>query len=792
MPLNRPILDDRSYQQLRDELVARIPVYAPEWTDHNPSDPGITLIELFAFLGENLLYRFNQLPDATYLEYLRLLQIPLRPAVPALAMLELSTERTEGVRVPIGTEAKAGDLAFETRDEVRVLPVTAVACCKAMDARPNPDTEQDAAEWFELAYQAYKQGAGGVRPPTVGSVTFNRQVSVGGASSFRLQGGQSFSSGGDSEAGLGGSAEIAPTPGYGDVVAYSTKQLGPDGELPLDLDESVDGMLWVAVLAASADVAGTLRGALAAHENAPLLLNLGFVPDIRIDPDDTAPGAAFVELVRCPGEGASGARHAVQWEIATGALDAGTKMPLYRALEPAGDTTEGLSREGVVRLRLPADLDELGLFPLDDPSQAGTGDRPPLLDEELDERVLFWLRAYRLDNTGFGQIMHLGANDTSAVQSRTAGAELLGTGTGQPGQSYPLVNRQVLAGSLRLQVEEPRSWTDWSEVGSLHASGESDRHYLLDAEAGRVSFGNALRGRVPQIGERVRVVEYRYGGGAAGNVAAGAIAKLAGPSGVKVTNPLAAYRGADAETLENALERIPGELRRRDRAVTRGDFSELAVATPGADLIRAESLPLRAPERPGVDTAGAVSVVVWPRQDPTHPNAPLPDRNQIARVCAWLDARRLVTTELYVRPPRYRRIAIAVGIVVEDDHGIDAVRHWVELVLRQFLAPVPPYGPDGKGWPLGRKVLAAELEAAVLQVEGVDYLEGLKLRELNESEDSREVGLDEDQVVELAAISVESGPVTVDPGAGLTPSDRLPDGGDRRPAVPVPVIREEC
>ena len=65
MPLPSPILDDRSYQQLRDELIRRIPVYAPEWTDRNPSDPGITLIELFAFLGENLLYRFNQIPDAT-------------------------------------------------------------------------------------------------------------------------------------------------------------------------------------------------------------------------------------------------------------------------------------------------------------------------------------------------------------------------------------------------------------------------------------------------------------------------------------------------------------------------------------------------------------------------------------------------------------------------------------------------------------------------------------------------------------------------------------------------------
>src|SRR5438128_9601027 len=96
MPIPNPILDDRSYQQLRDELVGRIPVYAPEWTDHNASDPGITLIELFAFLGENLLFRFNQIPDATKLAFLKLLQIPLRPAVPARAMVTLASSDPTG------------------------------------------------------------------------------------------------------------------------------------------------------------------------------------------------------------------------------------------------------------------------------------------------------------------------------------------------------------------------------------------------------------------------------------------------------------------------------------------------------------------------------------------------------------------------------------------------------------------------------------------------------------------------------------------------------------------------
>jgi len=55
-----PVLDERSYKQLEEELVGRIPVYSPEWTDFNASDPGVTLIELFTFLAESLLWQIDK------------------------------------------------------------------------------------------------------------------------------------------------------------------------------------------------------------------------------------------------------------------------------------------------------------------------------------------------------------------------------------------------------------------------------------------------------------------------------------------------------------------------------------------------------------------------------------------------------------------------------------------------------------------------------------------------------------------------------------------------------------
>ncbi|PJF40823.1 MAG: baseplate protein J [Chloroflexi bacterium] len=76
MPLRLPDLDKRTYEQLVEEARSRIPALYPEWTDHNPSDPGIIMIELFAWLSEMVMFRLNRIPDETYRVFLDLLNEP--------------------------------------------------------------------------------------------------------------------------------------------------------------------------------------------------------------------------------------------------------------------------------------------------------------------------------------------------------------------------------------------------------------------------------------------------------------------------------------------------------------------------------------------------------------------------------------------------------------------------------------------------------------------------------------------------------------------------------------------
>ena len=94
MPLQLPVLDDRNFEQLLEEARRRIPVYTPEWTNFGvESDPGITIVQLFAFLTESLLYRANRIPDRNRLKFLQLLGIPLQPAAPADGLIAIRNER---------------------------------------------------------------------------------------------------------------------------------------------------------------------------------------------------------------------------------------------------------------------------------------------------------------------------------------------------------------------------------------------------------------------------------------------------------------------------------------------------------------------------------------------------------------------------------------------------------------------------------------------------------------------------------------------------------------------------
>src|SRR3954454_10944831 len=111
MPLQPPNLDDRTFDQLVAAARARIAATAPEWTDLSPGDPGMTLVEVFAYLAETMIYRLNRVPDKLYVEFLRLIGVRMGP--PAAASVKVTFTRDKGaprteIEIPRGTRISTG------------------------------------------------------------------------------------------------------------------------------------------------------------------------------------------------------------------------------------------------------------------------------------------------------------------------------------------------------------------------------------------------------------------------------------------------------------------------------------------------------------------------------------------------------------------------------------------------------------------------------------------------------------------------------------------------------------
>src|SRR5579864_4672694 len=106
MPLQPPHLDNRTYAQILSDLQFRIPRYTKEWTNYNDSDPGMTLLQLFAWLSDQMRYQMNQVPMRNYVKFLKLLGQELQPALPALARLTFTTSGGTAIASPVPLHAQ--------------------------------------------------------------------------------------------------------------------------------------------------------------------------------------------------------------------------------------------------------------------------------------------------------------------------------------------------------------------------------------------------------------------------------------------------------------------------------------------------------------------------------------------------------------------------------------------------------------------------------------------------------------------------------------------------------------
>jgi baseplate J-like protein len=762
VPLTIPNLDDRRYQELLDEALARVPVYTPEWTNFNKSDPGVTLIEIFAFMTENLLYRANQVPERNRKKFLKLLNVPLQPATSARGLATITNEKglLQTFTFNDGVEMRSGKVPFRTTRPLDVLPVEGRIYFKQSVA-----ASPQVMDYYQQLYASFR-GSPKDPPPKLYQ-----------AAAFPLPGGD-----------------------------------------PVDLSQTVDGYLWLALFVRQGDKpaqADAARDAIAGKT-----LTVGVVPFLEnntaVLPSGravSAPSSVTLEF-DIPSIPASG-----------GLVDSQNREPQFRPL-PSNPSTDVFAQPGVVDVILP-DKNSLYLWNNIDPLESGVGKLPPSLeDTSLNDRLITWLRI-RPSATTPAQFKWIGINCVPISQRERISAEILPDGTGEPDQIVKLSHAPVLSKTVTVSVTTRGVQQTWTEVEDIFLAGAEvpvpdlrlppgspvppfdpakARVFVLDPEAGQITFGDGAHGGRPPEGATMRA-SYDFSQGAAGNVGPDSINQApALPDGFKVDNPVRTWGGADAETPAEGEKQIARYLQHRDRLVTAYDFEVVTLRTPGVEIGRVEVLPNFHPElssRRGGDAAGAVTLMLIPTFDPVTPDAPSPSNDFLETVCGYLDNRRLVTTEVYLRGPEYVGIWISIGIQPLPGMNSAPVREAVKAAVLEFLAPIvggpqqlpsdpatlltaPQSAPVYKGWPMGKPVISLEIMAVAGRTPGVEFVQEVLLAQSAAAVPQVEItGL---QLPRVLGISV-----TIGPALSL---DELRGGTTQAAATPgaaqLPVIPGEC
>ncbi|MEM6679618.1 MAG: putative baseplate assembly protein [Pseudomonadota bacterium] len=364
--------------------------------------------------------------------------------------------------------------------------------------------------------------------------------------------------------------------------------------------------------------------------------------------------------------------------------------PVWRRLPIIEDTTAAFLREGTLRIAGPQ-------------ASVPTVERP-------DDPPLHWIRlrlaagAYPAGRPAI--IDALWPNTVPARQETTRRDEFVAEATGLPDQEHTLARAPVITGSVELFDNEG---TVWEQVETLAEAGPDEPVYELEPAKGLLCFGTGRNGRIPAAGLELFARQYRHGGGAAGNVPAGAVSALVSTlRGVaKVENRLAARGGADAETADELAQSAPARLRGGNRLITAADFAAEAARPP--QVARAHALAAFHPDFPALETPGVVTLLVLPESDAMPP--PAPDPALLNAIVANMEPRRPIGVEIVATGPAYRRVSVEATVDASPRASLDAVRNAVTAALDGALSPLH--------WPFGRDLRPVLLLGPMQSVEGV-------------------------------------------------------------------------
>ena len=605
-------LDDEQFEEIVEKAIKMIPNLYPEWTDYNVHDPGITMLEVLAWLKEIQQFHMDQIGPFHIRKYLMLLGEQPQKIIPAKSRISVSGINA-GVVLPRGSRFLASDIEFESTKTRYLDPARIVRLVSTDPLQTVEGGNSIAVGRGNMHFPLFGHSPGGGESCYIACSTpltqhVEHSVYFGLFSDYGVK----RNPVGDGQAFVP-LAEIALeyycADGFHPVEEWEdhTHQMLESGNILFKfsrrMESTRDGQYWLRLVLKRSD-----------YEVPPILVQIG-LHEIE--------AAQLRTLSECFENVCPAAESAAI--VADSGLAVSACYEVYRKEKGGFRRYEGRivkeTKAGSVRFLLP--------------------------DRKEGEATHLLLICYE---EGFSH------------------RRLIGCGNGFPDQEYEVAINGLCGTGLELLAETENGsglYEFWEQVEDFTGSEPSSRHYCYDERSGMLTFGNCDRGMVPE-GNILLAAGYTSRG-QGGNVKARTICSYEGTLEIpEVINPADAVMGRDSETLEECGIRVNRTLKGTQRAVTYQDYEELVKRTPGLMIENVRAIPVTARKLPdGTMDENKVTLVVKP-----YAKDPMPRLNQayLANIMNMLEPRRLIGSRVSILSPDYVGITIFAEIVTDTDY----------------------------------------------------------------------------------------------------------------------------
>ena len=623
-------LDRMSFDETVDRAKNRIVSFYPKWTDFNYHDPGITLMELFAWRKEIQQYELDHIGERHRRKYLQLLGTDIRHRTPAQCFV--TADVSSPCMISEWCRLEAAGVIFEAM-ETQMLPGVSVICCLGWLEDMVSFLDGDRLTLGQ-PFQFYPFGSK-AQKGTCLYIGLSGPLPVGEKVALTVH--------------MDKQTDYPRNPAQVDTLPLARLLFSYwDGKQyqPVELlREETFGLLFDGqiVFRVNSRMQEHKIGEIKGYFLRVLLKESGY---------EAAPVISFLDMNTLRVQ----QKETVAKWLAASETGQGDSLWGDHDLCATGEVRVFAECQGLYK--------ELPVWEKEWDTAAGrTRIRLRQCEEALTGADGLWILAHSSEDW----YMH---------------HSVLGTGHGFPNESFELDEDRVCYEDLEILVEEaeqPGVYRKWEKREDFAGSGPSDRHFCVDGMAGRILFGDSIYGMAPE--GQVILVSYSRVLGSGGNVKATRIQNFQDQrlDNIKVTNRWDARGGQDEETAEEAFARVRKELIQPRNLVTAQDYEQMVRATPG---LRVESCKaLFSVDKEGSGTDRTVWIVVKPYSPESRPGLTSAFTQNILR---HLEKKRLLGVRLKLLPPIYISLWISVETKVHPQY--QNAESMVEQAVEKYLA----------------------------------------------------------------------------------------------------------